>query len=158
MFNRRQFSFLRPWIIPLGIFALALAVRVPALGTFSTADESFWITDSRPFIGGLLFPDFACPPAELGREFPTTGLACTLQAGHPGVTTMWGGGLGLLAYYWQAIRPTGVDLHTFLKNLNPLDPALIAPTRLPLAVAASIFVLLFYWPVRRLFDEKVALI
>ncbi len=154
----RQFGFLKPWLIPLGIFALALAVRVAGLGSFETVDEPRWVYRSAPFIGGLLFPDYACPPVDQGRQFATTGLGCTLQTGHPGVTTMWGGGLGLLAYYWQAVRPTGVDLRTFLKDIDVLDPALIAPTRLPLAVAAALFVLLFYWLVRRLLGGKVALV
>jgi hypothetical protein len=158
MFNRRQLAVLKPWIIPLGIFVLALAVRVPALGTFSTIDESLWRDMTRPFLGGLFFPDYACPPVRLGREFPAAGLACTLQIGYPGVTTMWGGGLGLLAYYWQAIHPTGVDLRTFLNSLDSLDPALIAPTRLPLAVVGALFVLPFYCLVRRLLNEKVALV
>jgi hypothetical protein len=156
MFARRQTAFLKPWLIPLGIFALALAVRVTALGSFETVDEPRWVYRSAPFIGGLLFPDYACPPVDQGRQFATTGLGCTLQTGHPGVTTMWGGGLGLLAYYWQAVRPTGVDLRTFLKDIDVLDPALIAPTRLPLAVTAALFVLLFYLLVRRLLGGKVA--
>jgi uncharacterized membrane protein len=142
----------------LGLFILALAVRVPALDTFDTVDEHTWVYRSGSFIGGLLFPDYTCPPAAWGRTFSTAGLGCTLQIGYPGVTTMWGGGLGLLAYYWQTMRPTGVGLHTFLKNLDPLDPALIAPTRLPLAVAGALFVLPFYWLMRRLLDEKVAFV
>jgi hypothetical protein len=154
----RQAAFLKPWLIALGIFALALAVRVAGLGSFETVDEPRWVYRSAPFIGGLLFPDYACPPVDQGRQFATTGLGCTLQTGHPGVTTMWGGGLGLLAYYWQAVRPTGVDLRTFLKDIDVLDPALIAPTRLPLAVAAALFVLLFYWLARRLLGDKVALV
>jgi hypothetical protein len=158
MLERRQFAFLKPWLIPLGIFILALAVRIAGLGSFETVDEPRWVYRSAPFIGGLLFPDYACPPVDQGRQFATTGLGCTLQTGHPGVTTMWGGGLGLLAYYWQAVRPTGVGLRTFLDNINVLDPALIAPTRLPLAAAAALFVLLFYLLVRRLLGEKVALV
>ena len=122
MFSRSQFAFLKPWLIPLGIFALALAVRVPALDTFDTVDEHIWVYRSQSFIGGLLFPDYTCPPAAWGRKFPTAGLGCTLQIGYPGVTTMWGGGLGLLAYYWQTVRPTGVDLRTFLNSPDLLRP------------------------------------
>ena len=59
-------------------------------------------------------------------------------------------------YYWQAVRPSGEDLRSFLEDVDILDPALIAPTRLPLAVVSALCVLLFYRLVRRLFDEKVA--
>jgi hypothetical protein len=158
MLNLGKSPILKRWGLPLAVLALALLARVPALGAFDTVDEPRWVHRSVPFIGGLLFPDYACPPVDQGRQFPTTGLGCTLQTGHPGVTTMWGGGLGLLAYYWQVVRPAGVDLRTFLKDIDVLDPALIAPMRLPLAVVASLFVLLFYLLVRRLLGEKVALV
>jgi hypothetical protein len=158
MFNRRRLAFLKPWLVPLGIFALALAVRVPALDSFNTADEPLWVARTQPFVAGLLFPDYTCPPVAWGREFPTTGLGCTLQIGYPGVTTMWGGGLGLLAYYWQAVRPTGTELRAFLESPAVLTPGLIGSMRLPLAVTAALFVLLFYLLARRLFGDKVALV
>jgi hypothetical protein len=158
VFNRRQSASLKLWVIPLGLFALALAARVPGLDTFNTVDEHIWVYRSQSFVGGLLFADYACPPVEGGRQFPTTGLGCTLQSGHPGVTTMWGGGLGLLAYYWQTVRPTGLDLHAFLNSSDLLHPDLIAAMRLPLAVVSSLFVLSFYFLVRRVLDEKVAFV
>jgi hypothetical protein len=158
MLNRRQLASLKSWLIPLGLFALALAVRIPGLDTFSTIDEHIWIGRSQQFTAGLLFPDYKCLPPESGRQSPTAGLGCTFQTTYPAITTMWGGGLGLLAYYWQVVRPTGVDLRTFLDTPDLLDPAVLAATRLPLAVAAALFVLLFYLLMRRLLGEKVALI
>ncbi len=158
MVTGRRLAFLKPWLIPLGIFALALAVRVPALDSFNTADEPLWVARAQPFVAGLLFPDYQCPPVAWGREFAASGLACTLQIGYPGATTMWGGGLGLLVYYWQTIRPTGVELRAFLESPVPLTPGLIAAMRLPLAVVAAFFVLLFYWLARRLFGDKVAIV
>ncbi len=159
MFNRRQLAFLKPWIILLGLLALALVARVPALNTFATADEPNWIYRSQLFLGGLLYPDYVCSPAKVDQKLPTAGLGCTLQTGHPGVTTMWGGAVGLLAYYRQVASPSGVDLRSFLKSTDlPNNPAVLASMRLPLAVMGALFVLLFYWLVRRLFDEKTALI
>lgn len=158
MVNRGKFALLTRWAIPAGIFALALVVRIPALGGFNTVDEPRWIYRSHWFVTGLLFPDYECPPVNWGRHFSTSGWGCTFQVGYPGVTTMWGGGLGLLAHYWQTVRPTGVDLRTFLQDIDPLDPALIAPTRLPLAVVAALFVPLFYVLLRRLLTERVALV
>jgi hypothetical protein len=157
-FNRGNFGSLARWAIPLSIFALALLVRVTGLGGFNTVDEPRWIYRSHWFVGGLLFADYECPPVDWGRPFSTSGWACTFQVGYPGVTTMWGGGLGLLGYYWQAVRPTGIDLRTFLQDLDPLDPALIVPVRLPLAVVAAFFVFLFYLLVRRLLGDRVALV
>jgi 4-amino-4-deoxy-L-arabinose transferase-like glycosyltransferase len=48
----------------------------------------------------------------------------------------------------------------FLQTLpiNPLDPTLIAPARLPLAVMAALFVALFYALLRKLLGERVALV
>jgi len=34
MFNRRQLASLKPRVMPLGLFAVALAARVPGLDTF----------------------------------------------------------------------------------------------------------------------------
>jgi 4-amino-4-deoxy-L-arabinose transferase-like glycosyltransferase len=97
---------------------------------------------------------------EYGREFAARGLACTLQIGYPGVTTMWAGSLGLLAHYWQTVRPEGTDLATFLQSLpiHKLDTTVIAPMRLPLAIVGALFVPLFYILLRRLFTERVAVI
>ncbi|MEW5956345.1 MAG: glycosyltransferase family 39 protein [Chloroflexota bacterium] len=149
---------LKRWGLPLWLLALALAVRLPGLGGFVTFDEPRWLDRSRWFLIGLLFPQQECPPVAWGREVAAHGLACTLQIGYPGVTTMWAGSLGLLVYYWQTARLTGLDLLTFLQTLplSRLDPALIPPARLPLAVAGALFVLLFYLLLRRLWAEPVA--
>jgi predicted membrane-bound mannosyltransferase len=73
---------------------------------------------------------------------------------------MWGGSLGLLAYYWQEIRPTGMDLRAFLQTLEtePLNPNLINPVRVPMVIVAAIFVLLLYVLLKRLLSTQVALI
>ena len=156
--SRLRFDWLKGWAIPVGLLALALLVRVPGLGTFNTVDEPRWIYRSGWFVSGLLFPDTECPPLDVGRSFASSGWGCTFQSGHPGVTTMWGGGLGLLAHYWQAVWPTGVDLRTFLADIDPLDADLVAPVRLPLAVLAALFVPAFYVLLRRLLDARVAVV
>ncbi len=152
--NRHKLASVKRWAIPIGIFILALVVRIWALGGFLTADEQLWIDRSRWFVLGLLSADNECP-STLSR-----GWACTFQTPHPGVTTMWGGSLGLLAYYWQEISPTGVSLSTFLQSqdADSVDPAVIAYVRLPLAVVAAIFILLFYLLLRQLLNERVVLI
>jgi 4-amino-4-deoxy-L-arabinose transferase-like glycosyltransferase len=161
--TRLGFSSLRPeagfyWVILLGVFALAIFVRVAALGSFITADEPGWIDRSGWFTSGLLFPDDRCPSVQPGRAFGTKGWGCTLQSGHPGVTTMWGGSLGLLLYYWQTGRFTGLDLRTILQTINPdsFDAALIAPVRLPLTIVNGLFLIPFYLLLRRLLNKRIA--
>jgi len=151
------------YIFPLCLFFLALAVRLPALGQFLTVDEPDWLDRSRHFTAGLLFSDYACPALEKdGRDFATTGWGCTFHTVHPGVTTMWAGGVGLIGYYIYAIRPTGVDLRTFLTSpltqggQRGVDPALIAPMRLPLVLFAALYVVLFYFLAARLLSPPVA--
>lgn len=143
----------------LALFALALMVRLPGLAGFITADEHKWIDRSRWFAVGLLFPEVECPPVEYGREAPAQGLACTLQIGYPGVTTMWAGSAGLLVHYWRTAWPE-VDLQSFLDQIPRFtgDPALIAPARRPFAIIDALFVPLLYFLVRRLFNGPIALI
>lgn len=153
-------SSLKRWATAIGILVLALVVRVPALGEFLTIDEHRWLDRSRHFVGGLLFADYECPPVLWGRQSTATGWACTFQIGYPGVTTMWGGGLGLLVHYMQAPNPEDINLRNFLETLpvDPLDPTLIAPARLPLAITAALFIPVFYVILRRLVGEKVAFV
>ncbi len=158
--NKHKSTLARRWAIPVSLFVLALMVRIPTLGQFITFDESRWINRSRWFVSGLFFAHQECPPVQWGREFATQGLGCTLQIGYPGVTTMWAGSLGLLLHYWQTTSLTGVDWHTFLQTLPiyALDPAIIAPTRLPLVIVGALFVPFFYGLLRRLFTKPVAII
>lgn len=153
--NYRGYTFFTNWLLPAGIFVLALASRAPALGGFVTIDEPRWLERSRWFLSGVL-TERQCPPVEWGREFATQGWGCTFQIGYPGVTTMWGGSLGLWLHAWQS----GVDLPTLLSTVRvypAMDPNLIAPMRLPFALAGALFVLLFYLLLRRLLAEPVAL-
>ena len=77
----------------LGIFILALLPRTLGLGVFLTVDEQVWWENTKNFAGGIIDPHFACPGVTENDAAvvlaPTTGLACTLRAAHPGVTTMW---------------------------------------------------------------------
>ena len=150
------------WLLPLVIFVLALMVRAPGLDEFATADEHLWLDRSRQFVGGLLFADYECPPrlGQWGRQFATRGWECTFQTAHPGVTTMWGGSLGLLLYYWQTARLSGIDVQAFLRSIDVLsfDPALLASARLPMALAGALFILFYFILLRRLLDERIALV
>jgi 4-amino-4-deoxy-L-arabinose transferase-like glycosyltransferase len=147
------------WGIPVGLFLLALAVRLPDLGQFLTADEFLWVDRSRNFLAGLLNPAYVCmsPVNHTGFE-QAVGLACTLRTGHPGVTTMWTGSLGILLRYLADGTPGPLFDYVLAVQTNPLDPRFIAPTRLPTVVLTSLWVAAVYWLVWRLFaDRRVAL-
>lgn len=142
------------------LFGLALGVRLPSLGGYLTADEINWIGRSRWFLIGLLSPEIECPPAIDGRQTTSRGLGCTLQTGHPGVTTMWAGSLGLLWHYWTVAPPVEGDLLKFLLELGSRreDIAVLGSVRLPLAIVGSLFVSGYYWLVQRLISRRVALV
>src|SRR5436190_23592115 len=63
----------------LAIFLLAVWPRMVGLETFVTTDEIFWVGRSGNF----------------ARALASGRLASTFQTGHPGVTTMWAGLLGM---------------------------------------------------------------
>jgi len=145
---------------PAGLFLLALAVRLPALGRFLTPDEFLWIDRSRNFLAGLLNPAYLCSsPVDVAGLQQAVGLSCTLRTGHPGVTTMWTGSLGLLLHYLASGQPGSLFDFVADQRTNPLDAALIVPERLPSVVLLSLWVGLVYWLVSRLLDSRpVALV
>jgi len=152
-------TFLTRWGIPVGLFLLALAVRLPALGQFLTPDEFLWVDRSRNFLAGLLNSAYVCesPTNHTGLE-QAVGLACTLRTGHPGVTTMWTGSIGILLRYVTDQTPGPLFDYVVSIRTNPLDPRFIAPMRLPTVMLTSLWVAVIYWLVWRLFgDRRVAL-
>ena len=138
----------------MGLPALALAARLPALGKFLTPDEFLWVDRSRNFLAGLLNPSFVCESL-LQHTGPgqAEGLACTLRTGHPGVTTMWTGSLGILLRYLADGLPGSLYDYTVALSTNPLDVRLIVPERLPSVIVISLAVALTAWLVGRLFQD-----
>jgi hypothetical protein len=147
------------WGIPVGLFLLALAVRLPGLGEFLTPDEFLWADRSRNFLIGLLNSAYVCesPANQTGFE-QAVGLACTLRTGHPGVTTMWTGSLGIVLRYLADGAPGRLVDYALAFQTNPLDPRFIVPLRLPTVLLTSLWVAAIYWLVWRLWgDRRVAL-
>ncbi len=143
----------RRWWL-LGLLAVALVVRLPNLGKFLTPDEYLWIDRSRNFLAGLLDPNFTCKSEVLHTGFEQAqGLACTLRTGHPGVTTMWTGSLGILLRYLADGRPGSLLDYTIGLSTNPLDAQLIVPERLPSVLFLSLAIVLIAWLVGRTFDD-----
>src|SRR5262245_4240877 len=118
----------------IAIFLLALAPRALALGRFVTIDEAYhWFERARLFLGAVRAGDWAA----------------TNLIGHPGVTTMWLGTLGVAAH--QALAAWGMATWP--------DPELLRfMLRLPVAVVTSLCIALAYLLLRRLLPMRVALL
>lgn len=161
MFVNATSTSIKQWGIPVLFFVLALAVRLPALDTFLTIDEPTWLYRSSWFLTGLVTNDEECPPDQFeGRKFSGYGLVCTFQPSYPGVTTMWTGTVGLLLHYWQTADEY-TDLPTASQSLRTFDgntTSLITSVRLPTVVISALFVAVFFLLLRRLLDERVAVV
>lgn len=143
------------WGIPVGLFLLALIARLPALGRFLTPDEFLWVDRSRNFLAGVLNTAYVCPSPVNHTGFEqAVGLACTLRTGHPGVTTMWSGSVGILLRYLADGLPGPLFDYVISFQTNPLDAHFIAPARLPTVILTSLWVAAVYWLVWRLFDRR----
>jgi 4-amino-4-deoxy-L-arabinose transferase-like glycosyltransferase len=156
---KRHVRGLEHWWL-LGLLVVALAVRLPNLGKFLTPDEFLWVDRSRNFLAGLLGPDFTCKSEVLHTGFERAqGLACTLRTGHPGVTTMWTGSLGILLRYVADGTPGSLLDYTVGLSTNPLDARLIVPERLPSVLFLSLAIVLIAWLIGKLFaDLRISLV
>ena len=135
---------LRLPLICAALLVLALWLRLPGLDTFLTADEATWSGRSLQFLGALRSGDWAA----------------TNITGHPGVTTVWAGVLGLTGK-WLLARPAGVaGLDEMLRELmaNPVRPDLLPWLRLPIVVTCALAILGIYLLARRFLGERVALL
>jgi 4-amino-4-deoxy-L-arabinose transferase-like glycosyltransferase len=123
------------WWAALLIFVTALVPRVWGLGGFVTVDEAMhWqqrVADFASAIGDGRF-------------------AATILTGHPGVTTMWLGTLGLLLERTLLAFGLLMEPAPYLERLALL--------RLPVALANAAGAALGYMLLRRLLDARVALL
>jgi hypothetical protein len=134
----------RPGLVCLALFAVALALRLPGLGGFLTPDETVWSAGAAQCITAV----------------QTGNWAATNISGHPGVTTLWAGSLGLVAK-WLFARPA--DMPTLAGAAralaaNPVRLDFLPWLRLPVVLACSLGVVLIYLLARRLVSEPVALL
>ncbi len=131
-------------VIALGLFLVALIPRLLALSKFITADEPRWAIRSMSFLTGLMTADWQL----------------TLQTGHPGVTTMWSGSLGLMLDYLFNHRAAGSLLAyvgSLPDNYQRIDPTILPWMRLPTVLLATLSVVAVFWFLRSL-DRKPAII
>jgi len=131
-------------LVAFGLFWLTLLPRIFSLGLYITGDEPRWVVRSIAFLTGLLTFDFQA----------------TLQTGHPGVTTMWSGSLGLILDYLLNHRTEG-SLLAFVQSLpqNPqqIDPTVLPWVRLPIVLLTALSVVALFWFLRSL-DRNIAII
>ena len=131
-------------LVCLFLFVVALALRLPGLGSFLTPDENLWATRTTRFLTALSAGDWAA----------------TSITGHPGVTTMWAGSLGLIAK-WLFARSPGAT--SFMDTVNELaaDPVrldYLPWLRMPVALACAAAIVVIYLLARRVMNERVALL
>jgi len=122
----------------------ALLPRLLDLDAFLTLDEYLWLDRSRHFLLAL----------------QTHAWARTFQTGHPGITTMWAGGLGLGLY---GLRHGMIRSGAFVPFLQSLTwdhqhPDLLPYLRMPIAVVTVLGVVGVAYLLTRLFDRRVGLI
>ncbi len=125
--------------LSLALFLLALAPRLVGLQTFVTADEAKWVYRSAQFWLALLHGDWAGTMVKL----------------KPAVTTMWTGGLGLVAYNRLHQNLPLSDFLTAVPQWR-VDPALLAAARLPTVLLSAVSVVFSAWLLRPLLGRRAA--
>jgi hypothetical protein len=97
------------WILAASVFVLALVLRLAPLNRYVTPDEPAWVLRSLRFSEALAEGDLSSVP----------------DTGHPGVTTMWLGSLGLRIQRWlePQLAAEHIDWLLGLAGLSPRSPA-----------------------------------
>ncbi len=125
------------WVLTLSYVVVALVAALPRLldlGTFATVDEiAFWTHRAAAFMDALQQGNFGA----------------TAIAPHPGVTTMWLGGIGQFMY--NTLFQRGLISDTSF-------PTYLAWQQLPVALVHTVSVVVGYALLRRLFAPATALL
>jgi hypothetical protein len=126
----------------VGILMLAAVPRLLQLDYFLMVDENLWYERSASFLQGLVSGD----------------LEKTVQTGHPGVSTMWSGTIGLSLHYVRSGLP-GESLAQFADRMTTMPATLstLRLLRLPLALLSALSVTLAFVLGRRLLGLGPAL-
>ncbi len=132
------------WITAASLFIVALLPRVFGLSIFITSDEPLWLTRSIAFAEALASGNWAG----------------TFQTGHPGVTTMWTGSMGIAAHYLYERSPLTFAEFLQLLSHNPeqIDLNLLSWVRMPTVILAAVCVVLLYRWSRPLIGNTTAII
>ncbi len=125
------------------LILLSLALRLPQLDTFLTADEpKSWFGRAIQFLAALAQGDWLA----------------TFDSPAPGATTMWTGAVGLLLHY--VYQDYSGDLLSYLTTIpfDPLDPAILPFIRLTGVLISTVAVALTYWWGRVVFGQLGAIL
>jgi 4-amino-4-deoxy-L-arabinose transferase-like glycosyltransferase len=137
------------WLLPTLIFLVALLPRLAPLGHYVTPDEPAWVYRSFRFGQALSRGDLSALPA----------------TGHPGVTTMWLGALGLQIHRWLAPEQAATHLEWLdgLAGLSPDSPAafrhlafFLPGGRVLVALSTSLGLVAVFALARRLWGKTAA--
>ena len=137
------------WVVVL--FSLAFASRTFALARYVTPDEPNWVYRTLNFGAALARGDWAG----------------SVQSGHPGVTTMWLGTLGIAVE--RALNPASTaEALSWLSRLDRLSSenaeafrhtgVLLDWARLPVLLVNALGVAGAFLMARRLFGQRVAVL
>ena len=138
-------------VTALAIFGMALFTRSGALKQYISPDEPSWVWRSIAF----------------SRALAEGNWANTAQMGHPGVTTMWLGSLGILAKR-LADPMASTEAIQWLSQITTLAPenaeafkrlgVFLTYARIPVILVNALGVVLIYLLVRRLWGQRVGVI
>ena len=118
--------------------AIILFSFLPRLRTSDAAwssDETYWLFNSRDFM-----------LSTLGADFPSTS-----ESYHPGVTTMWFGGMSLWTKYKGALAAAPV-----LSSQPFLSPSNLARARLTIALVTACSIVIAFLLLKKLFGLRIA--
>jgi hypothetical protein len=109
----------------LGLLLVGVLTRAPAFDTVITTDESYWMQRSTRFTAALARGDWAA----------------TYRSGHPGVTTMWAGVLGMGPTRLEEFLPPRFGILQNLEVAPGYLDGLAAARRAVAAVTIAAYVL-----------------
>lgn len=144
----RRFLAERPLLLSGLIFAIALLPRLVAIGRYITPDELIWVYRSINFMEAIRSGEWVD----------------TLQAGHPGVTTMWLGSLGTM--FQLLLRPADEAAYRWITQLAWLTPdnmlafkqlsVFLTSGRVTVGLVNSLGIVAVYWMGRALLSGRFA--
>lgn len=135
-------------LLVLALFLAAWLPRVLGLDVFVTIDERKWLARSANFYQAVTHQDWAH----------------TFQRGHPGVTIMWAGMLGLVQHYPSYSQEAPGQFtwerehfEAWLKANSRFTPlALLAAGRWWVTLLVALIIVIGYFPLRRLLGDPAA--
>lgn len=129
----------QPGLVGLGLFLLALLIRLPYLGSFMTIDEVKWVEGAGQFTAGLTAGD----------------LFATYWHFFPGITTTWGEAIIL---WLQYLADDAATVDAFVQAQLANLPGIIGAMRLSPVVITALGVAGVYWLARPLLGNSAALL